>query len=239
MKYDSLMRLGIVLSIIAIIPVSTTFVNGQTSTMPTVPKVTQKTMPEMMTYVKSLGPKMNVSRLGAGVGNVSDIEAALYGDNTYVALIASNSTDRNHVYLQLSRSHPLQFSSPIELTNSSRVVNASHLGIVAYNKTDVVAIWQDTNNRGIGSIWLSASNDSGNTFKTYKQSIGNSDAKDPKIITDGTNIFYSWLQQTSQNCVLSTSSVGSNTTAPTSMNASSNGNTSTTCSGGEGHGGRW
>lgn len=216
-----------IITIVLLIVYSTVSAAIPISAVSAIPRVTQKTMPEMLAYLKALGPMMNITRLGEGVGNATDVQATLYGNNTYVAFIASNSSGRNHVYIQISPVRPLQFSQPVELTNSSRIVNASHLGIAAFNTTDILVIWQDTTS-GKGSIWISSSDNSGRNFTTYQQSFG-TDASDPKIVTDGKYVFYSWLQLTAKNC---TTAVGSgNTTKST--------HTPTTCIRIFAHGHRW
>lgn len=226
--------IGILCISLVIPPLDITEAQTDLSLLPAAPNVMYMNEEAVDAYKANM---MNYSRLGADVGNVSDIETALYGNSTYVALIATNSTERNNVYIQISREHsPTNFSNPINLTNPAVNVNASHLGIAAFNSTYVYVIWQDTSPNGNSSIYTSDSKDSGQSFKTYKLS-GDSNAKNPKIVTDGVNVFYTWLEQTTEGCNNATVDRGVNMTGGSF--SASNRNNNNPCGLGFGHGSGW
>ncbi|MBA3285065.1 MAG: hypothetical protein H0U27_08405 [Nitrosopumilus sp.] len=160
------------------------------------PVVTYPTKDELFAYLNKTGDKTEfISLSNSSQGIASNIETATSGNTTWVAWEGNvNGTDK--IFLRVSYNQSLLFTPAVELSDP-KAGNASKLQIAASEDGNLVyATWQDSNiETGKNRIFVSASMDGGQEFKTYTLNLpGDADSIDPELTVYEDEVLISWIQ---------------------------------------------
>jgi len=160
------------------------------------PTVTYPTKQEIYAYINSSGGKKEFTPLSnSSQGFASNIKTAVAGNTTWVAW-EGNVNGTNKVYLKVSYNESLIYTPAVEISAPTSG-NASKLQLAASDDgTLVYAAWQDTNmTTGKNSIYVSASMNGGEEFKTYTLNTPNdADSVDPELTVVGQEVLINWIQ---------------------------------------------
>jgi hypothetical protein len=180
---------------------------SQSTQKNTAPSITFPNEKEMMSYLQQIGRfnnnfvdlsnSSNTKVFHSAVGNASDIQSATSPGISYVAFLSQSIQNKtNYVYLSITRDLLNHFQGPLRLS-APMAGDASQIQIAA-NGPDAFVVWQELNKTtGLSSIWASSSMDSGNTWHTWRVSLGGGlNAIDPSVTPSGIIL---WLQQVNQS----------------------------------------
>jgi hypothetical protein len=180
---------------------------SQSTQKSTGPSVTYPNEREMMMYLQQIGRfnnnfvdlsnSSNTMIYRGATGNASDIQSATVPGVSYVAFLSESTQNKtNYVYLSITRDLLNHFQGPLRLSTPT-AGSASQIQIAA-NGPDAFVVWQEFNKTtGLNSIWASSSMDSGNSWRTWRVSLGGElNAINPSVTPSGIIL---WLQEVNES----------------------------------------
>ncbi len=125
-------------------------------------------------------------------------QLAVSDNHVYAVWLERTLDDVTNVVFTKSDDGGTTFSAPIAITNHVSG-NSGIPKIVAYGN-NVYLMWEDNRAKNY-DVFLSSSNDSGNTFSSIPTNISNNvgDSGAPQMIVDGNTIYAVWMDDTPGN----------------------------------------
>jgi predicted secreted protein with PEFG-CTERM motif len=123
-------------------------------------------------------------------------QLAASDNHVYVAWLERTSGNVTNLIFTKSDDAGATFSTPTAITNHAS--GNSGIPIVSADGGQVYLMWEDNKAKNF-DVFLSSSNDSGNTFSNTPTNISNNtgDSGAPQMIVDGNNIYAVWMDDSS------------------------------------------
>ncbi|MGI0047233.1 MAG: PEFG-CTERM sorting domain-containing protein [Nitrosotalea sp.] len=123
-------------------------------------------------------------------------QVVVYGTHVYIAWMERTEGDVTNVVFAKSDDGGTTFGNTIAITSHTGNSGVSRIYASGNN---VYLMWEDNSEKNF-DVFLSTSDDSGNTFGTPLNISNNTgDSGAPQMIVNGTNIYATWMDNTSGN----------------------------------------
>lgn len=149
-------------------------------------------------------------------------QLTVYDNHVYVVWLERTPGDVTNLIFTKSDDEGTTFSTPVAITN--HVGGNSGIPKISADGNYVYLMWEDNGAKNY-DVFLSSSNDSGNTFSSIPTNISNNtgDSGAPQMIVDGNNIYAVWMDDTPGNFdILFSKSIDGGTTFAKPVNVSGN-----------------
>ncbi|MGB9002925.1 MAG: PEFG-CTERM sorting domain-containing protein [Nitrosotalea sp.] len=149
-------------------------------------------------------------------------QLAVSGNHVYAVWLERTAGDVTNVVFTKSDDGGTTFGTPVAITN--HVSGNSGIPKISAYGNNVYLMWEDNGAKNY-DVFLSSSNDSGNTFSSIPINISNDvgDSGAPQMIVDGNTIYAVWMDDTPGNFdILFSKSIDGGATFAKPVNVSGN-----------------